>query len=179
MVTLNFSALLGHRGHQPQAGLSLHSGDRGSHGDCFGGSRVQTTPLRQTPFRSFVVEVAFLIQSHRENSHPGCALITTPRLPGQSLSGCRDALPEHSLQRPRPIAQLSVRLVTPYRPPHARQSFPTPPCSPPRQQSPCPPDPQERGQQSETAPLPQLLPAAHTFLAALFFSPILPTSAHR
>lgn len=99
MVTLNLSALPRYHKHQPRAGLSSTAGTM----------HLALTVLELTHSDSscsFVADTAFFIQSHRDNSHPNCALITTtpfsldkPYLPYQSTL-------------PRPIAPLSIQLIT-------------------------------------------------------------------
>lgn len=95
MVPLNLSAFLRHCGHQPQAELSLHSRDSTSDCDCFGAHAFR---LR--------LSVRLLLQFCCRGglSNPVTQGNLSPKLcpdhhsllfPQQSISGCRDARPEH------------------------------------------------------------------------------------
>lgn len=102
-MTPNLSALPRHCKHQPRAGLSATARS----------TYLALTVLELTHSDSscsFDADMAFLIQSRRDNSHPRWSLITPTYF---SLD--KAYLPYQSTL-PRPIAQLSNQLITPYWP---------------------------------------------------------------
>lgn len=102
MVTPNLSALPRHCKHQPWAGLS--STARSTY------LALTVLELTHSDSCSFDADMAFLIQSRRDNSHPRWSLITPTYF---SLD--KVYLPYQSTLL-RPIAQLSNELITPYWP---------------------------------------------------------------
>lgn len=132
MVPLNPSALLRHCGHQTQAGLSLHSGDSISDCDCFGahvfGLHLSVRLLLQFCCRGGL-------------SNPVTQGKLSPKLcldhhnflfPRQSVSGCRDALPEHSAKTHCPALHQTHHILLTTSSPAPGQCLPlVPPWHPP------------------------------------------------